>query len=76
MIHRLGSKDVAAIHRARTDEIVRLKTELMEARGLAKEAVNELCLRCGGYQWEHEGRCDGCRWKAVRCGDASADEGE
>lgn len=34
-----------------------------------KDCVNELCYRCGDYKEEHLGRCNGCRWKAVRCGD-------
>ncbi len=24
---------------------------------------NELCQLCGKYKHEHEGACDGCRWK-------------
>lgn len=24
---------------------------------------NELCNRCGNYINEHQGACDGCRWK-------------
>lgn len=24
---------------------------------------NELCQYCGKYKQEHEGACDGCRWK-------------
>jgi hypothetical protein len=31
-----------------------------------RDCVNELCLKCGQYRREHEGACDGCRWKAVR----------
>ena len=31
--------------------------------------TNELCLRCKAYLEEHNGACDGCRWKAVRHGD-------
>lgn len=31
--------------------------------------VGELCLRCKAYLQEHNGACDGCRWKAVRHGD-------
>lgn len=31
-----------------------------------KEAVNELCLKCGDYKTEHIGSCDGCRWKGLR----------
>ena len=28
-----------------------------------RTAVNELCYMCGKYKQEHEGACDGCRWK-------------
>lgn len=28
-----------------------------------KDCRNELCLFCGKYKKEHEGWCDGCRWK-------------
>ena len=24
---------------------------------------NELCLKCGKYREDHNGACDGCRWK-------------
>lgn len=24
---------------------------------------NELCLKCGNYQREHLGACNGCRWR-------------
>ena len=24
---------------------------------------NELCCKCGKYREEHNGACDGCRWK-------------
>lgn len=41
------------------EELRKTKTEL-------KNAVNELCLKCGDYKTEHLGTCDGCRWKEVR----------
>lgn len=28
-----------------------------------KDMHNELCLKCGNYQREHLGACNGCRWK-------------
>lgn len=31
-----------------------------------KDAVNELCLKCGQYKTEHLGSCDGCRWRELR----------
>ena len=40
--------------------------EPAEIRKLEREyrtAVNELCAMCGRYKREHEGACDGCRWK-------------
>ena len=30
------------------------------------DCVNELCRYCGNYRLEHEGACDGCRWKKVK----------
>ncbi len=30
-----------------------------------KEAVNELCLKCGAYKQRHSGACDGCRWRGA-----------
>ena len=33
-----------------------------------RDCVNELCLRCGQYQQEHSGACDGCRWLKARRG--------
>ena len=41
------------------DKIRRLQSELTDCR-------NELCLKCGDYRREHEGACNGCRWKDVR----------
>lgn len=28
-----------------------------------KDMHNELCLKCGNYQREHLGACNGCRWR-------------
>ena len=28
-----------------------------------KDCRNELCNLCGKYKEEHNGACDGCRWK-------------
>lgn len=41
-----------------------------------KDCCNELCLRCGNYLREHQGLCDGCRWKAVRHGDYGRNKGK
>lgn len=48
------------------EKLRRYKSEL-------KRAVNELCLRCGQYQQEHLGACDGCHFKGMRSGDITAD---
>ena len=29
---------------------------------LLHDAINELCNKCGKYETEHLGSCDGCRW--------------
>lgn len=34
-----------------------------ELKNKLHDAVNELCVLCGKYQFEHVGMCDGCRWK-------------
>lgn len=28
-----------------------------------RDCINELCRKCGTYQGEYLGHCDGCRWK-------------
>ena len=33
-----------------------------------KDAVNELCYKCGWYTNEHHGACNGCRWKTAKEG--------
>lgn len=43
-----------------------LLAEMRKANSELKDAVNELCLKCGDYKTEHLGTCDGCRWKEVR----------
>ena len=52
------------------DYIDRLRMALASAckeRGELKkelhEAKNELCCKCGKYREDHNGACDGCRWK-------------
>ena len=44
--------------------------EAMESEAFSKEYVNELCYRCGDYKEEHLGRCNGCKWRVIRNGDA------
>ena len=37
-----------------------------QIKKMAKENAtlrNELCRQCGKYQQEHDGACDGCRWR-------------
>ena len=43
-----------------------LQAELAESQRRAKDARNELCLKCGRYREAHTGACDGCRWKEPR----------
>lgn len=49
-------------------------TDMMAANGNAiytiaeqkkslRDLRNELCQLCGKYKQEHEGACDGCRWR-------------
>lgn len=38
----------------------------MDMRTELRDAINELCLECGKYELEHEGACDGCRWKKTK----------
>lgn len=41
------------------DDFVEIKRALIDF----KDCKNELCLMCGNYKEEHNGACDGCRWK-------------
>lgn len=43
-------------------------TELDRVRSECKDCANELCYRCGAYEREHLGACEGCRWLEVRHG--------
>lgn len=38
----------------------------MDMRTELRDAINELCLECGKYELEHEGACEGCRWKKTK----------
>lgn len=38
----------------------------MDMRTELRDAINELCLECGKYELEHEGACEGCRWKQTK----------
>ena len=36
----------------------------IEAQAKEIDALrNELCLKCGNYTLDHEGACNGCRWR-------------
>ena len=36
----------------------------IEAQAKEIDALrNELCLKCGNYILDHEGACNGCRWR-------------
>lgn len=47
-------------------ELVYLSFDMQNMESDLHDCVNELCLKCGKYQQEHEGACDGCRWKETR----------
>ena len=36
---------------------------IKKAEQTARDARNELCLKCGKYHEAHNGACDGCRWE-------------
>lgn len=48
--------------------IQRLKAVITEREKELKKCVNELCYRCEDYIREHEGACNGCRWRPIREG--------
>lgn len=50
-------------------EAYQLKCENLTLKGYLCEAGNELCYKCGQYQREHLGACDGCRWQHVKSGE-------
>lgn len=39
-----------------------LQKRLAESERRERDAINELCQKCGRYREEHNGACDGCRW--------------
>ena len=39
------------------------------SRPVDMNAINELCLKCGKYELEHEGACYGCKWLSYKYGD-------
>ena len=49
-------------------EITFRRYTVQDTEGKLKDAVNELCLKCGSYKHEHEGACDDCPWLKIRRG--------
>ena len=54
------------------NDYLRLQAEMGKRNAYAealqaenKALRNELCLKCGRYIDEHNGSCDGCRWKGA-----------
>lgn len=40
--------------------------DLIEAQAKEIDALrNELCLKCGNYTLDHEGACNGCKWRKM-----------
>ena len=50
-------------------KLIVAQTDLVYVKSLLQEAGNELCYKCGDYQREHEGACNGCRWRYVKSGE-------
>lgn len=44
-------------------EIEKLRKQLEQTKPELAAMRNELCYLCGKYREEHNGACDGCRWK-------------
>jgi len=40
---------------------------IKEKAEMLLDCVNELCLFCRKYEWEHDGACEGCKWYKVKC---------
>ena len=63
-------KDLTDLHGGTAPEIslhvMTLVSAISNMESDLHDCVNELCLRCGQYQTEHLGSCDGCRWKRVK----------
>ena len=50
-------------------KLIVAQTDLAYVKSLLQEAGNELCYKCGDYRMEHEGACNGCRWRYVKSGE-------
>jgi len=47
-------------------QLEQIKQRLAEEEERLNDCVNELCYVCNKYENEHEGACDGCRWRDYR----------
>ena len=47
------------------DAIARRDKQIEDMGKDRKDMHNELCGRCGSYLYEHNGACDGCRWREM-----------
>ena len=47
------------------DAITRRDKQIEDMGKDRKDMHNELCGRCGSYLYEHNGACDGCRWREM-----------
>ena len=58
--------------RTRTDllqeDLIKAQHSVLSIKAQLHDAVNELCQKCGRYQREHEGACNGCKWLPERRG--------
>lgn len=45
------------------DAIARRDKQIEKLGADRKDLINKLCQYCGKYKHEHEGACDGCRWR-------------
>lgn len=57
--------DENSISAARELEMDGLSEKLKASERMARNARNELCLKCGRYHEAHNGACDGCKWKEM-----------
>lgn len=55
-----GAKNTAEQYAAINETLFDSNMKLAADR---KDLINELCQYCGEYEHEHEGACDGCRWR-------------
>ena len=33
---------------------------------LLEDCINDLCYKCGKYEFEYEGACEGCKWYEIK----------